>query len=70
MNELDIIDPRIVPDTVVAPTEQPPAIPRTEHVNDRADDLLDPQNPGHDAWAREHPSMGNAFEQSGEQGDE
>lgn len=53
-----VYNPREIPNvTVATPELKTEEIAHDEFVSDASDDLLDPRNPRHAAWVKEHPEM-------------
>ena len=63
MNELDIMNPRVVTDKVAPPMELP-AIPADERVSDNNDDLHDSKRPDDGRWERKFPTTGQVSDQA------
>jgi hypothetical protein len=50
--------PGVLPQVAIPSSEvTTEGIARDEFVGDATDDLLDPRNPGHAQWVKEHPAM-------------
>ena len=63
MNELDIMNLRVVTDKVAPPRELP-AIPADERVSDNTDDLHNSKRPHDGEWERKFPTTGQVCDQA------
>jgi hypothetical protein len=70
LNDPDTNSMRVDMDPIATPTEQTAEIIEDRQAYDAADDLLDPHNPRHDEWVREHPDMETDAERAADQDDE
>lgn len=63
--------PGALPEVAVPSAElRTEGIAHNEFTSDVADDLLDPHNPGHAAWVKEHPEMETDAERAAETPDD